>query len=219
MEIKKINGLYGFALEKFSTNPTWYFQNTEISDFYDLNMMKITGDLKGSEIVFISYPEEKVIKPFEKEMGVYYNKPLYLEGKIYFIRVDFNDDKVEVLGLDPKSEKVEEIFSSSLKDVDLYNLGLSKYPLMLLSQDDSELKVYYPESIIIKKDPTESFLYKLYDKYYFSSWGESGVLQNGILGSDYEYFEDLVIKDKDGNILSKERGSIEEVEDGIFWIY
>lgn len=217
MKTKEVKGLNSFELSRLSGTDRWYYQTTEITDLYDLSMMKSLG-LKGSEIVFVSYPDGEVIKPFEKSENIYYDKPIYFEKKIYFIKVDFGSDKISVLKLNPETKNVDEIVTKDIKDINLYNITLHKSPIMLTSQSDNEFCVYYPEEITIKTETTENFLFRDEGKFYFSSWGESGVMGNGILGDDYEYFEDLIIRDKEGNLISKSRNYIKEMDNGEFWI-
>lgn len=219
MKIKEISGLYSFAMNKLIGTDKWYYQISELTDFYDLNFLASVGEeLKGSEIIFISYPDGKTFKPFEKEEKIYYNAPIFLDDLIYFIKVDFDLDKVFIIKFDPENESTEEIFSIDIEEVDLYNLALAKYPLTLYS-GSNVFNIYYPEEIALVLDPNEVFIYRDNDVFYFTKWNETGISTNGIIGKDYEYFEEIVTKDIDGNTISTEQGSLTEMDNGEFWKY
>lgn len=219
MKIKEISGLYSFAMNKLIGTDKWYYQISELTDFYDLNYLAGVGEeLKGSEIIFVSYPEGKTYKPFEKKEKIYYNAPIFLDDLIYFLKVDFSTNLVYIVKFNPEDESTEEIFSMSIEDVDLYNLALTKYPLTLYSGGEG-LNVYYPEEFSLNLDPNEVFIYRDEDVLYFTKWNETGISTNGIIGKDYEYFEEIVTKDIDGNTISTEQGSLTEMDNGEFWKY
>ena len=90
MEIKKIKGALPYGFSNIEGTDKWIYQVDTTVDFYDNNMLAQIGqDLPGSEILFISYPEGQIYKPFEREAGIYYDKPAYFNGRLFFIKVDF----------------------------------------------------------------------------------------------------------------------------------
>lgn len=219
MEIKEIKGLYSFEINKITGTSKWYYQISDLTDFYDLNFLaKVNEKLKGSEIIFVSYPEGKTYKPFGKEEKVYYDSPIFLDDLLYFLKIDFNLNLLYIIKYDPDINLTEEIFSIEIDKVDLYNLDLGKFPLTLYGGSD-KLNIYYPEELTFKLDPNEKFMYRDKDLFYFNKWNETGISAGGIIGKDYEYFEEIVIKDKKGKVISKEKGTLTEMDNGKFWKY
>lgn len=217
MNFKKIDGIFDVGFSEMTTTDKWLYQISDFTDFYDLNMMASIGeDLKGSELVFISYPEGRTYKPFKIEKGIYYQEPTYYEEALYFIKADFNQKSLAIIKYLPEEDKKEEIFLVDIEKINLYNLKLDRFPLMLVSQDEN-LEIYYPERLTIKKKANESFLFRDRDNFYFEAWFESGLERNGSLGSDYGYHEEIVIKDKNSSVLLQKRGCIFEMKNGEIW--
>lgn len=217
MDFKKIEGSLHFGINEIASCDKWLYQCSDFGDFYDLNMMAQIGEkLKGSEILFISYPEGNVYKPFEIEEGIYYSKPACINEEIYFLKCDFNTRLVSILKF-LENNPPQEIFSISIDEIDLYNLGLNGSPLMLTSSGQS-FEVSYPEKISIKQEANESFNLRVDHVFYFTAWFEEGTAPNGIIGENYKYYEKTIGKDKDSNIVFEENGNLEKMPNGEIWL-
>ena len=219
MEIKKIKGALPYGFSNIEGTDRWIYQVDTTVDFYDNNMLAQIGtDLPGSEILFISFPEGKIYKPFEREKGIYYDKPAYFNGRLFFIKVDFNKREVFLLKYFEEENTCQELFTAAIDDIDLYNLNLAKSPIMLYSQGQS-VEIYYPQRLSLKKEANESFIMRKDDDFYFYSWVEEGLERSGSLGEDYKYYEEIIIKDKNSKVLKKEKGNIFQMPNGDYWAF
>lgn len=218
MKIREIKGLLPFAYSPIEGTDAWLYQVDTTVDFYDNNMLAQIGEnLAGSEIRFISYPQGQVYKPFEKIPGVYYDKPAYYEGRLYFIKVDFNEKTVALLKYFPEDNKSQELFVDQIENINLYNLQLGLAPLSLYSHGES-VDFYYPQRLSLTKAYNEDFLFRLEDKFYFLAWVEEGLDRCGSLGCNYAYYEEIVVKDIDSKELSRKKGSAKLMNNGEFWL-
>ncbi|MDO5028891.1 MAG: hypothetical protein Q4E36_06455 [Bacillota bacterium] len=218
MEVKVIKGLLPFGFFPVEGSNSWFYQVDTTVDFYDNNMLAQVGeDLPGSEIRFISYPQGKVYKPFEKKPGVYYDKPGYFNGRLFFIKVDFNEKTVALLKYFPEEKQSQEVFLSKIDNINLYNLQLGLTPLCLYSQGET-VELYYPRRLSLAKAYNEDFVFCLEDQFYFLAWVEEGLDQAGIIEKDYKYYEEVVIKDKDSKEISRRKGSAKVMNNGEFWL-
>ena len=55
------------------------------------------------------------------------------------------------------------------------------------------------------------------DLVYFTAWVEEGVINDKITG-DYRYYDKIIVKDKKGNIIYEEVGTLNQMIDGSWWI-
>ena len=55
------------------------------------------------------------------------------------------------------------------------------------------------------------------DLVYFTAWVEEGVVNDKITG-DYRYYDKIIVKDKKGNIIYEEVGTLNQMIDGSWWI-
>ena len=56
-------------------------------------------------------------------------------------------------------------------------------------------------------------------KVYLSAWIEEGWDdENDCASEEYKYYEKVIVRDFNGNILSEELGSLNQCEDGSWWI-
>ncbi len=216
MDIKKQTNLYHTGLHKFEGSDGIYysFDNGGV-DYYDISELKEYGDLlNGNELSFFFYPENKIYTPFKKEYGIYYDSygAVFNNSFIYFMRADFNTDKLTIHRYNIKTNILQDIQEFVINTLDTYNLRIYFEPLTLCSSHNECLKIYYPEELSIKLEANESFIFRDNDKFYFSAWFEEGK------GSNYKYYEMYIVKDRNGNILEKGFGVIEQMCDGSYII-
>ncbi len=212
MNIKKIKGLYHSDLHKLEGIDGIYysFDNGGV-DYYEISELKKYGHkLHGNELSFFFYPEERVYTPFKKEYGIYYDSygVVYKESFIYFMRADFNTDKLMIYRYNIDENSLEAVKEFDMNKLDTYNLRIYFEPLSLCSSNNERLKIYYPEELVIKEESNESFIFRDNDKFYFSAWFEEGQ------GVNYKYYEMYVVKDKHSNVLEKGLGIINQMPDG-----
>ena len=149
------------------------------------------------------------LKDWQEHGG--YQMPLFSDGMIYFLQVDYDDKKVNLYRVS-SSFVLEKITDLSIDEVNLYNIGLTGEGVYITSQDESFV-CYYPEAFEIKLEANESVLCIDGDRIYVSAWIEEGV-ENEEITKDYSYYEKVRVKDKAGNLISEEIGSLTQFPDG-----
>ncbi len=189
-----------------------------LSDFVDsweLEDYQEHGGYQGSVLYLYDLYENKTYVPFEKKRNVIYEKPLFYNGVIYFLQIDYDNQKVNLYRVSPIVE-LEKVTDLSIDEINLYNLGLTGEEVHITSQDE-HFVCYYPESFQVKLEPNEGVLCIVDDKIYIDAWIEEGI-ENDEITDDYCYYEKLIIKDKEGNLISEEVGALTQFPDGMWRI-
>lgn len=185
-----------------------------LSDFenaWDLEDWQENGGYQGSVLYLYDLYENKIYIPFEKRKNVLYQEPLFYNDMIYFLQIDYDNQKINLYHLS-SSKPIEKVTDFSIGEVNFYNLGLTGEKVHITSQDDSFIS-YYPERFEIKLEPNESVICIADGKIYINAWIEEGV-ENDEITNNYSYYEKILIKDKEGKLLSEEVGSLTQFPDG-----
>ena len=193
----------------------WYYGiSYEHGDLYEAEEVFRSGELvKGNSLCLIHYPDGEVFWPIPKEAGTYSEKPVFLNGVIYLLNVDFRHSTIRIFRFDCRSHEValyQEVSLSSVKSC--YNLQLHTPPLSLTRQGEEDaFEIIWPERICFAIDPHESFFLRDEEKLYFSKWYEEGE------GPDYRYWEETVIRDLKGDLLEILPGDLRVMPNGEVW--
>ncbi len=211
MEILRFPIVEGMTPELLSGTDRFAYALSDFADAWELPDWEESGGYQGAVLQIYDLYENKVHKPFDKKKNVTYQKPLFYKDMIYFLQTDFDEQKVCLFKLTPTSE-LQEVTRFSINEINLYNLGLTGEDIHITSQDDTFV-CYYPDPFEIKLEPNESVLCISGDKIYFNAWIEEGIDSEEI-AYDYRYYEKLLIKDRQGNLISEEVGSLNRFLDG-----
>lgn len=184
---------------------------SDFEDAWDLEDWQENGGYQGSVLYLYDLYENKIYIPFEKRKNVLYQEPLFYNDMIYFLQIDYDNQKINLYHLS-SSKPLEKVTDFSIGEVNLYNLGLTGEKVHITSQDDSFIS-YYPERFEIKLEPNESVICIADGKIYINAWIEEGV-ENDEITNNYSYYEKILIKDKEGKLLSEEVGSLTQFPDG-----
>lgn len=191
-----------------------------ISNFEELfeipDWIKNVGYYQGSIIRFYDFESRKIYTPFQKEKNIIYDCAKYRDDDFYFLRGDFNREKIEIIKYSP-GVSLENIFEISICDVDLYNLSLYDGDVLYLCSSDEIFRCYYPENFELKLAPSQSVTFIENDKIYLDEWVEEGVLDD-VITNDYKYYNKVLTIDRCGNILSEEIGCLSFFPNGEWWI-
>ena len=134
------------------------------------------------------------------------------------LQVDFNEGLVNIYKYYP-GEILEKITDYKVKDLSTYNLELVGIDLHLISQDSETLEIYYPYRKTVKLEVSESALFIDDGKVYINRWIEEGWDdEKDEAGEDYKYYDKLIIKDFDSNIIEERLGSLHQSPDGTWWL-
>lgn len=218
MKFKAMEKKYNNGYSDLIGTDRWLYSFDNYISLYEIKELKDMNEpIKGNELTFFSYPDGNSYTPYELEYGIYYEHIIFIEGIIYFIRADFNIDQIYIIKYIPDKNVLTEIAHFDKKDLNLYNIRLAKYPLMLISVD-KECNVYYPEKLTIKMDARDSFIVRDGDAFYFNRWVEEGIDENDNVTPDYKYYDNIVKVSKSGEVLSIEKGNLSEMPNGEMWI-
>lgn len=236
MVIREIKGLENGYFENIEGTSEWYYSHVSSKSFCDLyEAEEIVSDgytFVGMNCVLIHYPDGKVFKPFEIRENIYVEKPVFLNGKIYFLEVDVDKKVMRVIYIDSEElissnfedgkESNEDKFCNisnedikhveaeiSLSEVeDCYNLMLKISPMMITrAGNDGYFEIIYPEKKRYNIDVREGFDFRNGDDMYFASWDENPEYEDFIVVRDYE----------SGEVKSVEKGSIFRMPNGEMW--
>ncbi len=140
----------------------WYFGiSYEHGDLYEAEEIFKTGrEVEGRELCLIRYPAGEVFRPVPKTPGIYPADPVFFEGDIYILSVDFPKERIQILRFDAVSCETELFGELPLSSVrDCYNLMLHTAPLTLTRQggEDGRFDIVWPEQTGFLMGERESF--------------------------------------------------------------
>ena len=186
MVIREIKGLENGYFENIEGTSEWYYSHVSSKSFCDLyEAEEIVNDgytFVGMGCALIHYPDGKVFKPFEIRENIYVEKPVFLNGKIYFLEVDFDKKVMRVIYIDSeelissnfedgKESNEDKFCNISIEDIkhveaeislseveDCYNLMLKISPMMITrAGNDGYFEIIYPEKKRYNIDVREGF--------------------------------------------------------------
>lgn len=211
MDIIRLPIINGITPDLLNGTERYAYGLSDFTDSWELKDWQEHGGYQGSVLYLYDLHENQVYVPFQKKKNVIYQMPLYCDDMIYFLQVDYDDKKVNLYRLSPNTA-IEKITDLSIDEVNLYNIRLIGEGVHITSQDESFI-CYYPEAFEIKLETNESVICIYDEKIYISAWIEEGV-ENDEITKDYSYYEKIRVKDKAGNLISEEIGSLTQFPDG-----
>lgn len=190
----------------------WYWGTDYIhGDLYEAEeLFNNNHKIKSNTLLFVSYPDGKVIEPIKAQDGQYFGRPIYYNNNIIILIVDFNKQLIKLEQYDDITSEIVNIVSIPLSEVkDCYNLMLNTYPLMLTREgNENVFEIIYPNKIQFPIGNGESFYFRKDDHLYFSVWVE-----------DEQYREEVIIRDiNTGDIIEKKAGAITVMPNGQVWL-
>ena len=215
-EFKEITGRY---VGEIPGQARFGYDLSDMYDFFEIeDIIKHDGAYKGLVIKFYDYQTRKVYQPFEQKENIGYERPIFIDGIFYILQVDFNEGLANIYKYYP-GKSLEKVFDYKIKDLSTYNLELIGTELHLISQDSDSLEIYYPCRKTVKLAENESALLIDEGKVYISRWIEAGWDdKNNKEGVDYRYYEKLIIRDLDSNIIEERIGNLYQRHDGTWWL-
>lgn len=214
MKFRKIEGLQDVCPERIEGTDEWYYCKIAKNCFCDLyeaeEIVKSGQVYEGMTCVLIHYPDRNVYYPFVTKENVYVDAPVYWDGALYFLVVDFTEKKIEIVAFDTAMYEIQTVEEFSLDEVEnCYNLMLRVAPVVLVRDGNKNvLDVIYPEKKQFKMSNHEVFLFKDEEKMYFSEWQE-----------DPEYREMVVVRDwNTGKEIERFDGQLWRMPNGDVWV-
>ena len=208
-------GITYIDLIPYGTEEWYYGISYEHGDLYEAEEVFKSGhDVEGRNLMLIHYPDGEVFRPVPKQAGVYPAEPIYFEGGIYILSVDFPRSLIQIQRLDCADKSLETVTELPLDSVkDCYNLSLAVAPVTLTRQrvGTNEFEIIWPERVSFEMGNHDGFFLRDGDKLYFSRWYEEGD------GADYRYWEEIIIKNLSGEITDVLPGDIRMMPNGELW--
>ncbi len=223
MKTIKTNGIY--YLQQVGAESNWYWGEDYTSgDLYEAEeLYKDHRPMKPNRLILVRCPEGDVIEPIKLKDGQYIGYPsIYYDHTAYVVMVDFNQQEIHLLAFDPDvilaggSVQTLDILPLSCVE-DCYNLLLKGSPVvftrqsseqyfqMLWSLEDGRMDIGF------QIEDRESFSHREGDILYFTSWWEKE-------SPEYEYHEEVIVRNLQGEILDRFEGGIFEMRPGEFYI-
>lgn len=194
-----------------------YSMSDDTTDFYDMIEWAKKGEYQGSTVSFYDYSNGKIYEPFQKKQNVLYGRPVYLKNGFWFLQGDYNTGKMTLFQYMP-GEIPRAVTHLRIADIDLYRLRIVGEEVHIVSEDDA-FACYYPERFGFSKSGNESVSMIADGEVYFSAWVEEGWDdENDCATEAYRYYEKVVVRDFDGNVLSETPGCMQQRPDGTWWI-
>ncbi|MDO5292276.1 MAG: hypothetical protein Q4F05_05950 [bacterium] len=213
MEIKRIEDLSDVCLEQMEGTSEWYFCKQCEDDFCDMyeaeEIINNNGEFSGATCYLIHFPDGEVFRPFEMRKNIYIENPVFDNGRIGFLEVDFTMKTITIYHYIWEEKKLVTLTELPLALVeDCYNLSLKSTPLMLgRDGNDGKYEVIWPVRKDLRIGDRETLMFRYDEKLYFHDWYENP-----------EYHEEVVVRDLNtGLVLERFSGNIYRMPDGSYW--
>lgn len=216
---KEFSQVKGEYIEEIPGQERFAYSISNTDDLFEIeDTVKSDGFYKGNEICFYDYETSQIHRPFDLKKNVAYGRVIFINNNFYILQVDFNESLANIYKYYPE-EILEKIFDYKIKDLSTYNLELIGNDLHLISQDSEILEIYYPYRKSVKLEANESVLLIYDGKLYINRWiEEDWDEENNKAGEDYRYYDKLIIKDLDSNIIEERIGNLYQRCDGTWWL-
>ena len=180
-------------------------------DLYEAEELFDDGhEIRKNRLVLVSYPEGIVREPVIAAVGQYLGSPVFTEGRVFLLLVDFNDRRIKIMRCSEDCAEAEVYAEIPLDEAkDCYNLMLHIEPLTLTRQGhEDRFQVIWPDKGDFEMDPRESLDSRQGDVLIFGKWFE-----------DPDYREVTVIRRyPTGEVLETMDGSVRRMSDGELWV-
>lgn len=188
----------------------WYWATDYVhGDLYEAEELFRQGhQIQCNQLYLIHYPDGAVYEPIPPATGQYFGKPVYDNGAVALLIVNFSEGFIHILRFTPP-QNIQEAARLPLSSVkDCYNLQLHTTPLSLTRQPhEAVFELIWPKQIRFAIDSRETLNFLNGDKLYFNLWHE-----------DPDYWEETIVRSaQDGTILDRFPGDIRIMPNGERW--
>lgn len=199
-------------LDALPESETWYWgMDYTHGDLYEAEeLFRYGNPIQQNRLILVRYPEGTVYEPVRPEPGQYLGRPVYHNGQVVLLLVDFPRNEIRIMGFDDQKGQATPIAVLPLSVAeDCYNLLLHTPPLMLTrTPNDNKFQILWPEQREFVLEDRESFELLDGDKMYTMVWHE-----------DPDYREEILVRDyATGKLLERMPGSLLVMPDGQKWL-
>ena len=213
MKTIETGGITYIELIPYGTDEWYYGVSYEHGDLYEAEeMFKEGQDVEGRNLVLIHFPDGEVYRPVPKQAGIYPAEPVYYEGGIFILSVNFLQSLIQIIRFDCESKEIKTIEELPLSCVkDCYNLHLDIAPVTLTRQcvGSNEFEIIWPERVRFEMGDHDSFFLRDGDRLYFNRWHEDEDGSN--------YYDETVVTDLQGKTIEVLPGDIRIMPNGETW--
>ena len=209
MKTIDLHGITNMELVRGGTDE-WYWSTDYIhGDLYEAEeLFRMGHPVQSNRLYLIHYPDGTVYEPVPAVVGQYLGYPVYDNGVVVLLAVNFPEGIIRILRFERGETKVvEQIPLSAVRNC--YNLMLHTSPLSLTRQPgDNTFELVWPEQVRFTIEGRESLNFRDGDKLYFTVWHE-----------DPNYREETIVRSlRDGTILDRFLGDIRIMPNGEKWL-
>ena len=212
MELKAIETKGIQYIDRVPGSDRWFWGMDYTSgDLYEAEELFDDGhEIRMNRLVLVSYPDGTVREPVVAEVGQYLGSPVFTEGRLFLLLVDFNDRSIRILRCSEDCDEAEVYVELPLDLAkDCYNLMLHIEPLTLTRQGhEDRFQVIWPEQGDFEIAPSETLDSRCGDVLIFEKWFE-----------DPHYREVTVVRRyPSGEVLETMDGGVRRMPDGQLWL-
>lgn len=209
MKTIDLHGITNMELVRGGTGE-WYWATDYIhGDLYEAEELFHMGHpVQSNRLYLIHYPDGTVYEPVPAVTGQYLGCPVYDNGAVALLAVNFPEGVIRILCFrGGETQVVEQLPLSVVKNC--YNLMLHTSPLSLTRQPgDNTFELVWPEQVRFAIKERETLNFRDGDKLYFTVWHE-----------DPDYREETVVRSaQGGTILDRFPGDIRIMPNGDKWL-
>ena len=205
MKTLDLQGITNMELVRDGTDE-WYWSTYYIhGDLYEAEeLFRMGHPVQSNRLYLIHYPDGTVYEPVPAAAGQYLGYPVYDNGAVALLAVNFPEGIIRILRFLPgELLEVAQIPLSAVTNC--YNLLLHTDPLTLTrTPGDGTFEIVWPEQIRFPIEERETLNFRDGDKLYFTVWYE-----------DPDYREETVVRSaQDGTVLDRYPGDIRIMPNG-----
>lgn len=199
-------------LEPLQGSSEWYWGADYASgDLYEAEELFRSGHpVQKNRLLLVHRPEGTVYEPVRTEPGQYLGRPVYHDGQVVLLLVDFQKAEIRILLFRETDGTTEPLAVLPLSIVtDCYNLMLEASPLLLTrSAHDNRFQILWPERRDFAIEDHEFFAFLEGNRLYTSVWYE-----------DPDYREEVLVRDYEtGEVLERIPGNLRTMPDRQHWL-
>lgn len=199
-------------LEPLQGSSEWYWGADYASgDLYEAEELFRSGHpVQKNRLLLVHRPEGTVYEPVHTEPGQYLGRPVYHDGQVVLLLVDFPEGEIRILTFRATDGTTEPLAVLPLSIVtDCYNLMLEASPLLLTrAAHDNRFQVLWPERRDFAIEDHEMFAFLEGNRLYTWVWYE-----------DPDYREEVLVRDYEtGDVLERIPGNLRTMPDGQHWL-
>ena len=199
-------------LEPLPGSREWYWGTDYASgDLHEAEDTFRSGHpVRKNRLVLVRRPEGEVYEPVSPGAGQYLGRPMYHDGQVVLLPVDFPKGEIHILAFHEETGTTQPLAVVPLSVADdCCNLILETSPRMLIrSGHNHRIQLLWPERRDFAVEENEYFEFLEGNRLYTSVWYE-----------DPDYREELLVRDYDtGEVLERIPGSIRRMPDGQQWL-